>query len=145
MGGNYTYEATTDVQWPFGYGLSYTTFKYSNLRLDHQTFTAQDSLCFTVDVTNTGQRAGKESVLLFVSDLVASLTPDVRRLRAFEKVELKPGETRSVSLHIAAQDLAFVGSDNHWRLEEGDFRATIGTETLQFRCTETKRWATPNR
>ncbi|MBQ8051440.1 MAG: glycoside hydrolase family 3 C-terminal domain-containing protein [Bacteroidaceae bacterium] len=145
MEGNYNYEATTDVQWPFGYGLSYTTFRYSNLRVDHPAFAAGDSLTFTVDVTNTGQRVGKESVLLYVSDLVASLTPDVRRLRAFEKVELKPGETQTVALRIAAQDLAFVGYDNHWRLEEGDFRATVGTEALQFRCTETKRWESANR
>lgn len=168
MEGNYNYEALIDVQWPFGYGLSYTTFKYSNLKLsitrngkgepDGQegrplpitgesegAFTTSDSLIFTVDVTNTGQRQGKESVLLYVSDLVASLTPDVRRLRAFEKIDLKPGETRSVALHIAAQDLAFVGADNHWRLEAGDFRATVGTEALLFRCTETRRWDTPNR
>ena len=159
MEGNYNYEATTDVQWPFGHGLSYTTFRYSNLKLSvtrngkalptrgetEGGFTAQDSLTFTVDVTNTGQCAGKESVLLYVSDLVASLTPDVRRLRAFEKIDLKPGETRTVNLRIAARDLAFVGYDNHWRLEAGDFRATVGSESLTLKCTETKRWETPNR
>ena len=145
MEGNYNYEASTDVQWPFGYGLSYTSFEYSNLRLDRKDFTASDSLTFMIDVKNTGSQAGKESVLLFVSDLVASLTPDVRRLRAFDKVELQPGEKRTVELRIAGQDLAFVGGDNHWRLEAGDFRATVGDQSLTFHCTETKRWESPNK
>ena len=137
MEGNYNYEALTDVQWPFGYGLSYTTFAYSNLRIDKTEFTVADSLTFSVDVKNTGQRAGKESVLLYVSDLVASLTPDVRRLRAFDKVLLQPDETRNVVLRVAARDLAFVGTDNRWHLETGDFRATIGDQSVRFRCTAT--------
>ena len=145
MEGNYNYEASTDAQWPFGYGLSYTTFEYSNLRLDRTEFTASDSLTFTIDVKNAGSCVGKESVLLYVSDLVASLTPDVRRLRAFDKIELQPGETRTVRLCVAAHDLAFVGADNHWVLEKGDFRAAIGNQSIVFHCTETKHWDTPNR
>ena len=133
------------MQWAFGYGLSYTTFAYSNLRVDKPNFTADDVLTFTVDVKNTGRRAGKESVLLFSSDLVASLTPDNRRLRNFEKVELQPGETRTVTLKLKASDLAFVDYDGRWILEAGDFRMHAGNQVLDITCTETKKWDTPNK
>lgn len=145
MAGAYDYNAEITVQWAFGYGLSYTTFAYSNLRVDKEEFKAGDELCFTVDLTNTGDRVGKEAVLLFSSDLVASLVPDSRRLRAFEKVELQPGETRSVELRIPASDLAFVGYDKQWRLEKGDFRMQVGNQTVIVRCTEEKVWNTPNK
>ena len=145
MEGAYNYDAQVAVQWAFGYGLSYTSYKYSNLRVDKSRFTADDVLTFTVDVTNTGRVAGKESVLLFSSDLVASLTPDNRRLRAFEKVELQPGETKTVTLKVKASDLAFVGYDGHWVLEQGDFRIQAGDQTLNIACTTTKRWETANR
>ena len=127
-----------DVQYAFGYGLSYTTYKYSNLRADKMEFTATDSITFSIDVTNTGSMAGKESVLLFVSDLVATISPDNKRLRDFEKVTLAPGETRTVKLAIAARDLAFVGMGNRWTLEEGDFHVAVGRESLRIRCLETK-------
>ena len=107
MEGAYNYDAQVSVQWAFGYGLSYNTYEYSNLKVDKSNFNANDELTFTVDVKNTGNRVGKESVLLFSSDLVASLTPDNRRLRAFEKVELKPGETKTVTLKLKGSDLAF--------------------------------------
>ncbi len=145
MEGAYNYEAVTNVQWAFGYGLSYTTFAYSNLTVDKATFTADDELTFTVDVTNTGSMAGKESVLLFSSDLVASLTPDNRRLRAFEKIELQPGETRTVTLKLKGSDLAFVGYDGKWVLEAGDFRIQTGDRTIGIACTQTKHWETPNK
>lgn len=145
MEGAYDYDAVMSVQWAFGYGLSYTTFKYSNLKVNKPNFTANDELIFTVDVQNTGKRAGKESVLLFSSDLVASLTPDVRRLRAFEKVELKPGETKTVTLKLKGSDLAFVGYDGKWILEKGDFRMQTGNQTLEITCTDTKKWDTPNK
>ena len=145
MEGAYNYDAAVNVQWAFGYGLSYTTFAYSNLRVDKPNFTADDVLTFTVDVKNTGRRAGKESVLLFSSDLVASLTPDNRRLRNFEKVELQPGETRTVTLKLKASDLAFVGYDGKWVLEAGDFRMQAGNQVLDITCTETKKWDTPNK
>lgn len=96
MGGNYNYDSVMDVQWPFGYGLSYTTYKYSNLRADKALFSADDEIVVTVDVTNTGKVAGKEAVLLFSKDLVASSTPDNIRLRNFEKIALNPGETKTV-------------------------------------------------
>ena len=139
MEGAYNYDAVVNVQWAFGYGLSYTTFAYSNLKVDKANFTADDVLTFTVDVKNTGNRVGKESVLLFSSDLVASLTPDNRRLRAFEKVELKPGETKTVTLKVKGSDLAFVGYDGKWILEQGDFRMQAGDQTLNVVCTATKK------
>lgn len=138
MAGNYNYEASVDELYPFGYGMSYTTFKYSNFAIDKTSFTADDKLTFTVDVTNTGKVAGKEAVLLFVSDLVASITPDNKRLRAFDKVELNPGETKKVTITIPATDLAFVGIDNEWVLEAGDFSAKIGDQTIKFKCSQTK-------
>lgn len=145
MEGAYNYDAVVNVQWPFGFGLSYTDFTYTNLRADRTSFTAGDTLTFSVDVTNSGSVTGKESVLLFSSDLIASLTPDNRRLRAFDKVELAPGETRTVSLTLPASDLAFVGYDGRWILEKGDFRIQIGDQIMTVTCTETYRWATPNR
>lgn len=145
MEGAYNYDAQVAMQWAFGYGLSYTTYAYSNLKVDKSRFTADDVLTFTVDVKNTGSRAGKESVLLFSSDLVASLTPDNRRLRAFEKVELQPGETKTVTLKVKASDLAFVGYDGKWVLEKGDFRIQAGDQTVNVTCTDTKKWETPNR
>lgn len=145
MEGAYNYDAQVAVQWAFGYGLSYTDFAYSNFRVDKTDFTADDTLTFSVDVTNTGKRAGKESVLLFSSDLVASLSPDNRRLRAFEKIELQPGETKTVVLKLKGYDLAFVGYDGKWVLEKGGFRMQAGDQTLQLVCSEGRKWATPNR
>lgn len=145
MEGAYDYDAVISVQWPFGYGLSYTTFEYNNLKCNLDSFKVTDSLSFTVDVTNTGSRAGKEVVMLFSRDMVASLTPENRRLRAFTKIDLKPGETKTVTLTIPASDLAFVGADGKWILEEGDFRMQVGTQVMTIRCDETHQWATPNK
>lgn len=145
MEGAYDYDAVISVQWPFGYGLSYTTFEYSNLRVNHTSFTATDELQFSVDVTNTGNRVGKETVMLFSSDLVASLVPENRRLRAFQKIELKPGETKTVTLTIKASDLAFVGADGKWILEQGDFRMQSGNQTLNITCSQTHKWDSPNK
>ena len=144
MEGMYDYDARMDVQWRFGDGLSYTTFAYSDLAVDKAEFVSGDVLTFTVNVTNTGSVAGKESVLLFSSDLVASLVPDNRRLRAFDKVSLEPGETRTVTLSVPADDLAFVGYDGRWRLEEGDFRIAVGSEYIMVHCKDTRIWETPN-
>ena len=144
MEGSYNYDAVMDVQWPFGYGLSYTSFAYSNLKVSCESFKAGDVLRVSVDVTNTGKRAGKEAVLLYSSDLVASLIPDVKRLRGFEKIELQPGETKTVSFEVPASALAFVGADGRWRLEKGDFRLSCGGLGQLVRCTETKVWDTPN-
>ncbi|ADV42547.1 glycoside hydrolase family 3 N-terminal domain-containing protein [Bacteroides helcogenes] len=145
MEGAYNYDAQVSVQWAFGYGLSYTTFAYSNLKVNKPNFSANDELIFTVDVKNTGNCIGKESVLLFSSDLIASLTPDNRRLRAFEKVELNPGESKTVTLKLKASDLAFVGYDGKWILEKGDFRIQAGSQVMNVVCTDTKKWETPNK
>jgi beta-glucosidase len=145
MDGNYNYDAVMDVQWPFGYGLSYTTFKYANLKADKTSFNADDEITFTIDVTNTGNMEGKESVLLYTSDLVASSTPDNKRLRNFEKVNLKPGETKNVSMKIKGSDLAFVGYDGKWILEKGDFKVRCGDQTIDIKCDKTKVWDTPNK
>ena len=145
MDGAYNYDAVMDVQWAFGYGLSYTSFAYSDLVLESPAdFKAGDDLKVSVKVTNTGDRAGKEAVLLYSSDLVASLIPDVKRLRGFEKVALEPGETKTVSFVVPAYELAFVGADGKWRLEAGDFRLSCGGLGVMARCTETKVWETPN-
>lgn len=145
MGGNYNYDAVMDVQWPFGFGLSYTTYAYSNLKANRSSFKSGDGLTFTVDVTNTGRMAGKESVLLYSRDLVASSTPDNIRLRQFQKIELKPGETKTVTLSINADDLAYVGYDGHWILEKGEFMIVCGDQKLNINCSETRVWETPNK
>lgn len=139
MEGAYDYDAVISVQWPFGYGLSYTTFEYSNFKVNKPLFTAEDELVFTVDVKNTGTRAGKEAVMLFSRDMVASLTPENRRLRAFSKISLQPGETKTVTLTIKGSDLAFVGADGKWVLEQGDFRMQSGNQTLNIACSETEK------
>ena len=140
MEGAYDYNARITQQWGFGTGLSYTTFEYANLRVNKTHFTKDDMLTVSVDVTNKGKMAGKESVLLFSSDLVASMTPDGRRLRQFDKIALNPGETRTVTLQLPASDLAFVGYDGHWRLEEGDFLLTVGSLSTQVTCDQTFVW-----
>ena len=145
MEGAYNYDAQVSFQWAFGYGLSYNKYTYSNFNVDRTEFTADDELTFTVDVKNEGTRVGKESVLLFSSDLVASLTPDNRRLRQFDKVELQPGETKTITLKLKGSDLAFVGLDGKWRLEEGDFRIQTGNQVLDIICTQTKIWDSPNK
>ena len=145
MEGAYDYNARITQQWAFGYGKSYTTFEYSNLKVDKQHFTKDDVLQVSVDVKNTGKTAGKESVLLYSSDLVATMTPDGRRLRQFDKVELQPGETRTVTLQLKASDLAFVGYDGRWTLEEGDFDLSIGTLTTRIVCDQTYTWTSANK
>lgn len=145
MAGNYNYDAVMNVQWPFGFGLSYTSYAYSNLNVDKSSFAPGDVITVSVDVTNTGSVEGKESVLLYSSDLVASSTPDIKRLRGFDKISLKPGETKTVTLKLAADDLAFVGYDGLWRLEKGDFVLACGGKTVTVTCTDTKVWNTPNR
>ena len=145
MEGAYDYGAQTSVQYPFGYGLSYTTFDYSNLQVDRTEFTSGDTITLSVDITNSGSVEGKEALLLFSSDRVASITPDVRRLRAFEKISLKPGETETVTIRLAADDLAFVNEHGKWTLEEGDFMLQAGDQTADIRCAVTKIWETPNR
>ncbi|WP_430812544.1 MULTISPECIES: glycoside hydrolase family 3 N-terminal domain-containing protein [unclassified Carboxylicivirga] len=145
MQGAYNYGAVQDLQYGFGHGLSYTTFEYSNLKVDKPEFTPSDTLTFSVDVTNTGKRTGKESVLLFASDLYASITPDNRRLRGFDKIELSPNETKTVQIKVKASDLAFVNLAGEWVLEEGDFKVQVGSEVVMINATQSGRWTCPFR
>lgn len=137
MEGAYDYNARITQQWPFGYGLSYTAYQYDNLRVDKTHFLPGDTLSVSVDVTNIGLREGKESVLLYSSDLVASVTPDGRRLRAFDKISLKPQETRTVTLRLPVDDLAFVGWDGKRHLEEGEFRLSVADKQVSVWCDQT--------
>ena len=145
MEGAYDYNAKITQQWGFGYGLSYTSYKYSNLKVSQSDFRHGDIIKVSVDVKNTGKVAGKESVLLFSSDLIASMVPDGRRLRAFDKVELQPGETKTMTFELKADDLAFVGWNGKWRLEEGDFKLMIADQSADIHCTDTYQWPTVNR
>ena len=145
MEGAYDYNAKITQQWGFGYGLSYTSYKYSNLKVSQSDFRHGDIIKVSVDVKNTGKVAGKESVLLFSSDLIASVVPDGRRLRAFDKVELQPGETKTMTFELKADDFAFVGWNGKWRLEEGDFKLMIADQSADIHCTDTYQWPTANR
>lgn len=145
MEGAYDYNAKITQQWGFGQGLSYTTYQYSNLKVDKATFAHDDVIRVSVEVKNTGKVAGKESVLLFSSDLMASMVPDGRRLRAFDKVALQPGESKTVTFDLKANDLAFVGWDGKWILEEGDFKLMVADQQATIHCNETHKWASANR
>ncbi len=145
MEGAYDYNAKITQQWGFGHGLSYTTYQYSNLKVDKATFAHDDVMRVSVEVKNTGKVAGKESVLLFSSDLMASMVPDGRRLRAFDKVALQPGESKTVTFDLKANDLAFVGWDGKWILEEGDFKLMVADQQATIHCNETHKWASANR
>ena len=145
MEGAYDYNAKITQQWGFGYGLSYTSYKYSNLKVSQSDFRHGDIIKVSVDVKNTGKVAGKESVLLFSSDLIASMVPDGRRLRAFDKIELQPGETKTMTFELKADDLAFVDWNGKWRLEEGDFKLMIADQSADIHCTDTYQWPTANR
>jgi len=145
MEGAYDYNAKITQQWGFGYGLSYTSYQYSNLKVSLSDFRHGDIIKVSVDVKNTGKVAGKESVLLFSSDLIASMVPDGRRLRAFDKVELQPGETKTMIFELKADDLAFVGWNGKWRLEEGDFKLMIADQSADIHCTDSYQWPTANR
>lgn len=145
MEGAYDYNAKITQQWGFGYGLSYTSYQYSNLKVSQSDFRHGDIIKVSVDVKNTGKVAGKESVLLFSSDLISSMVPDGRRLRAFDKIELQPGETKTVTFDLNADDLAFVGYDGKWVLEEGDFKLMIADQSADVHCEKTYQWQSANR
>jgi len=119
-------------QFPFGFGLSYTNFSYSNLVLDKSKMSKDEKLHITVNITNTGKVKGKEVVQLYISDLYASITPSVQRLRGFEKVEVEPGATKSVTFTISASELAFVNRNLEWITEPGDFEVEIGGLKRKF-------------
>lgn len=124
-------------QYEFGFGLSYTTFEYSNLTIDKNTFSPAETASITITVKNTGSRDGKEVVQLYTSDLVASLTPDVKRLRGFQKVELKAGESQTVTFKLPMKDLAYVNTDNKRILEAGDFKIQVAKLSASFNVNNT--------
>lgn len=143
MEGAYDYSADIDVQWPFGFGLSYTTFEYSDVKINKERFNPEDELIVSVKVKNTGNREGMEAVILYSTDLVASITPDVLRVRGFDKISLMPGEQKEVSFKIPASQLAFVGKDGKWIIEEGDFEFFLGNQKVRARCDSTRTFDFP--
>ncbi|HEY5371266.1 MAG TPA: glycoside hydrolase family 3 N-terminal domain-containing protein [Hanamia sp.] len=132
QGGDY------NPQWPFGFGLSYTTFAYSNLTVNKNSFSPDETATISVTIENTGSREGKEVAQLFVSQLVASITPDVKRLRGFEKIDLKPGESKTVTFKLPLKELAFVNNENKKILEAGDFKIQIENLTSTVSVNKTK-------
>ncbi len=121
-----------DPQYEFGAGMSYTKFEYKNLTINKPAFEKNDNIQITVQVSNTGAREGKEVVQLYVSDLFASIAPSVKRLRGFQKIDLKAGETQTVTFNLSFKELAFVGIDNKWVTEPGAFKALIGGLSANF-------------
>lgn len=132
MEGVYNYDAEYNPQYEFGFGLSYTTFKYDNLKLSAEKIDADQALTVSVDVTNTGNREGKEVVELYLSDLYATLTPDSKRLRGFEKINLKPGEKQTVTFKIDKKDFSFTHLDGKSVIEPGDFSVKVGSLKKNF-------------
>jgi beta-glucosidase len=138
MQGVYDYESDFAVQYPFGFGLSYTSFQYSDLQVSKSTIAANEKITISVHVKNTGTREGKEVVQLFIADQYASITPDVKRLRGFEKINLKAGESQKVTFTIAPRDIAFVAKDLRWTVEKGDYEVSISTLKAKFTLSEGK-------
>ncbi|PRP66258.1 glycoside hydrolase family 3 N-terminal domain-containing protein [Nonlabens agnitus] len=138
MDGVYDYESDFAIQYPFGYGLSYTTFEYSDLRTDKNDYDLNDEIKVSIKVTNTGNRVGKEVVQLYTSDLYASITPDTKRLKRFKKVEIKPGESQRVEFILKAEDLAFVNQNLKWTVEQGDFEILISDQSKTINLSKTE-------
>lgn len=132
MEGVYNYDAEYNPQYEFGFGLSYTTFKFENLKLSAKKIRADDILTVSVDVSNIGTREGKEVIELYLSDLYASLTPDSKRLRGFEKINLKPGEKQTVTFRLNKNDFSFTHLDNKLVVESGEFNVKIGPLNKNF-------------
>ena len=135
--GDYTYESNIATQFEFGSGLSYTSFRYSNLTVNNNELRPEGTIKVSVDVENTGSRKGKETVLLFTSDIYASVSPDNKRLRRFKKIEIEPTETKTVEFEINAKDLAFIDMNNQLVAEEGEFILSIAElrETIVLKKT----------
>ncbi len=119
--------------WPFGFGLSYTTFEYSNLKISSKEITENDELVVKVDVKNTGSKIGKEAVQLYLTDMYGSVTRPNKQLKAFEKISLNPGEVKTVEFKINKQHLSFIGQGNKRIIEPGDFKVTIGNHIADFK------------
>jgi beta-glucosidase len=122
-------DVSNEPVYPFGYGLSYTSFSYSNITLSKDQMHPTDKITASVTVTNTGTKEGKEVVQLYIRDLVGSVSRPVKELKGFQKISLKPGESRKVSFTIGVNDLKFFNSDLKWVSEPGDFKVFIGTNS----------------
>jgi beta-glucosidase len=120
------------VEFPFGYGLSYSKFVYSDLKLSNASLSKNGFIEVSVIVKNTGARTGKEVVQLYVSDLYRSVSPPIRELKGFQKIELQPGEAKTVSFRLTPSDLSFVGQDNKWMTEPGEFKASVSELEAKF-------------
>ncbi len=138
--GAYDYSADYNPQYDFGFGLSYTTFQYSDLTVDKSSYAATDEIVVSFKVKNTGTRAGKEAFQIYVSDLVASLTPDVKRLREFDKVELNAGEEKLIRMTIPVKDLGFINTNNKLTIEKGAFVIKVSNLTKEINITNNKTW-----
>ncbi len=136
MTGVYDYESDFAIQYAFGHGLSYTSFEYSDLVLSHSELTRDGQMEVRVTVKNTGELEGKEVVQLFSSDLVASITPDARRLRAFDKVSLKPGEEKTLSFSLTPEDLSFINEGHQRVTEPGEFEIQVAELSAKFHYKE---------
>ena len=119
-------------QWPFGFGLSYTTFTYSDLKLDKSSAARGEVITASVTVTNTGQVAGLETIQLYLSDLVASIAPPNKRLKGFRKIELAPGESKTVYFTLSGEEMSFIGLDGKPVIEPGEFRVTVADLSSNF-------------
>jgi beta-glucosidase len=115
--------------YPFGYGLSYTTFTYSDISLSDKSLKANGKITASVNITNTGKRSGKETVQLYIRDMVGSITRPVKELKGFQQITLQPGESKKVSFTISVDDLKFFNSDLKYGYEPGDFKVFIGTNS----------------
>lgn len=122
-------DVSNDPLYPFGYGLSYTSFSYSDITLSSISLRPGQKINASVTVTNTGTRAGKETVQLYIRDMVGSITRPVKELKGFRKIELKPGESKTVSFTISVEDLKFYNSDLKYVAEPGDFKVFIGANS----------------
>ncbi|RYF23933.1 MAG: beta-glucosidase [Flavobacteriales bacterium] len=134
--GVYNYDADYNPQYVFGHGLSYTTFAYSDIKLSSTTLKKGETLNITVNVSNTGKISGKETVLLYISDLYASdISPDVKRLRGFDKIDLKAGESKTVTFKIKPEDIAYVNAELQTVTGEGEFTVQLGNQKINFNYT----------
>ena len=129
----------TSSQWPFGYGLSYSKFKYSDLHLNKSSYSIHDTIYIKVTLENQSKMPGKEVIQVYCSDLVASITPSVKRLRAFKKVHTKGFERKTIQLSIPVTELAFVGIDNKWVVEPGDFKISVEKLSADFEVFDKKQ------
>ena len=137
--GMYNYESDYSPQYEFGSGMSYTTFIYSNLRFSKNELKCDEELKVEVDVTNTSKKTGKESILVYLSDLYASVAPDKKRLKGFEKIKLEPGETKTVEFVLTSKELSFVDKENNSIVEPGEFEVSIGNLKKKFMVKESDK------